>query len=128
MTSNSTAPVKLLKVAVVGPCASGKTTLVEGLRDHGFDAWVTAQEHSAVPELWNHLAPDVLIALTIDLETIRHRRGEHWPSAVFKSQQERLQSAYHNAGLTLDSARHSADEVLASSIQYLQSLSTNVAQ
>ncbi len=120
--SNSTATIRPLKVAVVGPCASGKTTLVEGLREHGFDAWVTAQEHSAVPQLWNHLEPDALIALNIDLKTLRQRRGEHWPSAVFDSQQLRLQNAYDHAGLTLDTGRHSADEVLASSVQYLKSL------
>ena len=64
-----------LRVAVVGHCASGKSTLVSALRAHGYDANAVAQEHSAVSWLWRHAEPDVLIYLDAALETVRARRG-----------------------------------------------------
>lgn len=114
-----------VKVAVVGPCASGKSTLVEQLRHRGYDAWVTAQEHSCVPELWNHRNPDVLIALRVDLETIRERRGENWSGAIYASQLERLTSAYDYAGLIIDTTRKSEDEAVDASVAFLERFAEN---
>ncbi|MBP9503378.1 MAG: hypothetical protein KBF17_14555, partial [Candidatus Promineofilum sp.] len=45
-------PAPLLRVAVVGPCASGKSTLVAALRAAGYDARHPAQEHSFVKDMW----------------------------------------------------------------------------
>ncbi|HEX5500302.1 MAG TPA: hypothetical protein VFX03_13780, partial [Thermomicrobiales bacterium] len=66
------------RIVVVGPCASGKSTLARGLRERGFDAEVCGQEHSDIASLWRHTAPDVVIALSVDLATIRDRRGDDW--------------------------------------------------
>jgi len=55
-----------LLLAVVGPCAAGKSTLIEGLRQHGYQARHVAQEHSYVPEMWKLLtSPDYLIYLDV---------------------------------------------------------------
>jgi len=54
------------RVVVVGPCASGKSSLVAALAALGYDARVCGQEHSIIRELWRHSAPDVLIALAVD--------------------------------------------------------------
>ena len=43
-----------MKIAIVGVCASGKTTLVAGLREAGYDAYNVAQEHSCVHESSHH--------------------------------------------------------------------------
>ena len=52
------------KIGVVGPCAAGKTTLIAGLRNHGYTAKHIAQEHSYVPAMWQLLTnPDILIYL-----------------------------------------------------------------
>ena len=51
------------KIVVVGPCAAGKSTLVTALRELGYDAHVSGQEHSEIAMLWQHSQPDVLIAL-----------------------------------------------------------------
>ena len=67
--------VARVRVAVVGRCASGKSTLVAALQELGVDAYAVAQEHSAVPTLWQHADPDLLIYLDVDLETIRSRRS-----------------------------------------------------
>jgi deoxyadenosine/deoxycytidine kinase len=100
------------KVAVVGPCASGKSTLVRSLREHGYDAYAVAQEHSAVPGLWNHQKPDVLIGLKTQLSTIRQRRGESWSQGIYESQLERLQEAYASADLIIDTDTFSESDAL----------------
>ena len=62
------------KIVVVGVCASGKTTLVEGLRARGYRARSVALEHSNVPRLWTYHDPDFLVVLDCSLDTIRKRR------------------------------------------------------
>ena len=116
MSTSAQIPVR---VTVVGPCASGKTTLVERLRSAGYDAWVTAQEHSAVADLWNHRQPDALIGLKTDLATIRERRGETWSKAIYDAQMARLQNAYQSAGLVVDTTVRSEDESLREALAYL---------
>lgn len=98
---------------MVGPCASGKTTLVGGLRAHGYEALVSGQEHSEVPHLWERTKPDMVIALTVDLATIRERRhDEHWPAWLFERQQRRLRQAVAGAKLVIDTSGQDATAVL----------------
>ncbi|MBK7217144.1 MAG: hypothetical protein IPH95_08855 [Candidatus Promineofilum sp.] len=64
-----------LRIAVVGPCASGKSTLTAALRAAGYEARMPAQEHSYVPDMWRRLVdPDVLIYLDISYEALLERR------------------------------------------------------
>lgn len=107
--TNSTTPPR---VVVIGPCASGKSTLVAGLRRLGYNAAVCGQEHSDIPTLWRHTAPDVVIALTIDLATLRQRRGSEWPEWLYLVQQRRLQQAVSSATVQIDAARLDAPAVL----------------
>ncbi len=100
------------KIVVVGPCASGKTTLVRGLRRLGYDASVCGQEHSEIASLWRHTEPDVVIALDVDLETIRHRRGADWPEDIYRLQLRRLAAARAAAALILDTSILSPDATL----------------
>ncbi len=100
------------KIVVVGPCASGKTTLARGLRRLGYDASVCGQEHSEIASLWRHTEPDVVIALDVDLETIRRRRGSDWPEEIYKLQQRRLADARAVAALVLDTSRLGPDATL----------------
>src|SRR4051812_18809852 len=94
-----------LRVVIVGPCASGKSTLKRALAMHGYDAVVTAQEHSAVPQLWSRSRPDVLIGLQADLESVRLRRHDpRWSAAIWRAQQGRLQSAFADADLVTDTS------------------------
>lgn len=107
METDRTAP----RIVVVGPCASGKSTLVERLRSHGHDAHAIAQEHSAVRDLWRRKDPDVLIALDVSLEVVRQRRSPEWLEAVYLRQYERLANAYAAADLVIDTAVYDADQV-----------------
>jgi deoxyadenosine/deoxycytidine kinase len=110
-----------LKVAVVGPCASGKTTLVRNLREHGYDAFVVAQEHSAIPALWARQHPDVLIALHADLSTIRQRRGAGWSEDIYAAQIQRLSDAYNSADLRIDTTEVPEQSAVEQSLTLLQS-------
>lgn len=99
------------KIAVVGPCASGKSTLVKRLRENGYDAHAIAQEHSAVRELWKSRNPDLLIALDVSLEVVRQRRSPTWLEAVYERQHKRLKSAYESADIIIDTEEHDPDAV-----------------
>lgn len=106
-------------VVVVGPCASGKSTLVRGLRSHGYEARVCAQEHSAVASLWRHQGAALLIALTADLESVRTRREARWPKAIHAAQLHRLADAYANADLVIGTDGRSSGEVLSAALDFL---------
>ena len=104
-------PAARPRVVVVGPCASGKTTLVDRLRAVGVDARVSAQEHSIVRDLWARMQPDYLVFLDVDLKTLRSRRAPTWPESVYLAQQKRLAPARHAADVVIDTTAHDASEV-----------------
>jgi cytidylate kinase len=108
------------RVVVVGPCASGKTTLVATLRAHGYDATVSAQEHSAVARLWQRADPDVLIALVVNITAVRERREATWPGWLHDVQEERLSNAQDAADLVIDTSQLGADEVAERVMQFLE--------
>jgi len=105
------------RVVVVGPCASGKTTLVLNLQAMGVDARVSGQEHSAIRNLWRRLEPDVLIALDLDLETLRERRGSTWPADLYGVQHARLEGAFDSADILIDTSRTSEAVVLEAAME-----------
>ncbi len=109
-----------LRVAVVGHCASGKSTLVTALRGHGFDASAVAQEHSGIAWLWRHSDPDVLIYLDVPLATVRDRRGEEWPQAVYDAQEERLAEARRHADLMIDTSTVNIREMTRRALDFVR--------
>jgi RNase adaptor protein for sRNA GlmZ degradation len=65
----------VLRVAVVGPCSAGKSTLIPSLEAAGYEARQPAQEHSFVPDMWQRVTrPDVLIYLDVTYPAARQRR------------------------------------------------------
>lgn len=110
-----------LRVAVVGPCASGKSTLVEALRAAGYDARHPAQEHSFVPDMWQRLVrPDVLLYLDLDYPAFRARRPHHDPGAAYLAEQHRrLAHAQEHADLVIDTSAKTAEAVRAEVLEYL---------
>jgi hypothetical protein len=110
----------LRRIVIVGPCASGKSTLATALCQHGYDAHVCGQEHSAIADLWQRAGPDVLIALEIDLPTLRWRRGNSWPATLYAAQRRRLAPAFAVADLVLDSGLLTQDVVLARVDEWLK--------
>lgn len=115
------------RVVVVGPCASGKTTLVESLKRIGVDARVSGQEHSAIRNLWRRLNPDVLVALDLDLETLRRRRDPAWSSDLYGVQHLRLEEAFHAADVLIDTSDAREEEVLERVLAVIAHLRTSSA-
>lgn len=68
----------------------------------GIAVRVCGQEHSSIRELWRKLEPDILVALEIDLATLRSRRHELWPERLYGVQRQRLASAIEAADLVID--------------------------
>ena len=110
------------RVVVVGPCASGKSTLVESLRQLGYDAVVSAQEHSDVPTLWRRSRPSALVVLTVDLPTTSRRRHRQWPATLHHVQRDRLRLAVAEATATIDTSSLSPMAVLAATTRVLREI------
>ncbi|MFW6075175.1 MAG: hypothetical protein ACOC9Y_06240 [Chloroflexota bacterium] len=102
-----------MRVGIVGPCASGKSTVARLLQEHGADAYAVAQEHSGVPDLWRRKDPDALIYLNASLDTIRERRGNpQWPGWILDLQQERLRPARQQADLIVETDNVSPEAIV----------------
>ena len=108
------------RIVVVGPCAAGKSTLVAALRALGYDARVSGQEHSAIPNLWQHSHPDVLIALDVDIAAVRDRRGSGWPEWLHDLQVQRLNVATSAADLAIDTTGLRAQVVVDRVVAFLE--------
>jgi deoxyadenosine/deoxycytidine kinase len=111
-----------LHVVIVGPCASGKSTLIEGLHAQGFDkARVVAQEHSGVRDLWKlHGQPDCLIYLDARLETIAARQHRSdWTIEYLDELLDRLKNARSECDVYLPTDELSIEEVLDNVIECL---------
>jgi len=87
-------------IGVVGPCAAGKTTLVQGLRNQGYRAKPIAQEHSYVSNMWQRLThPDLLIYLDVSYPLTIERRKLDWTLQEYAEQIFRLRHAWEFADL-----------------------------
>ena len=88
-----------VRVAVVGPCVSGKSELVRALRAAGYEARHVAQEHSYAPAMWQQIsAPDLLIYLDVDYPTAKARRPRiTWGPDRLADEGERLAHARGHA-------------------------------
>jgi len=107
------------RIVVIGPCASGKTSLTTRLQRQGYDALACGQEHSEIAELWRHQQPDVVIGLRIALDTLRTRRSDGWSEAIFGRQMTRLESGYRNADLVIDCDEIDQEAVMERVIAWL---------
>ena len=105
--------MKPLKIGVVGPCASGKSTLKSGLSKTEFITVQIAQEHSYVHDMWRRLTnPDVLIYLDVSYPVTKTRRKLYWTEKEYLIQVNRLNNARENADLYINTDNISPSEVL----------------
>lgn len=110
------------RIAVVGVCAAGKSTLVAGLTPLGYDARACAQEHSYVPTMWQRLArPQALVYLHVSLP-VAHRRRPHMTDAYLERQIERLDHARAHAHIVIDTDPLTPREVLERAVDALARL------
>lgn len=111
------------RIAVVGPCAAGKSLLVQALRERGNDVHEVAQEHSHVPAMWQRITqPDVLIYLDVSWEVARQRRTTSRRAAWWDELAHRLHHARQHADLYIDTDELTPREVLDRTLVFLNSV------
>jgi deoxyadenosine/deoxycytidine kinase len=112
-----------MKIAIVGPCAAGKSTLEINLKKLGYDAHAIAQEHSGVQTMWQRITrPDLVIYLDANIATINARRKANWEPAYLAEMNRRLTHARTHADFFLDTNNLSIDLVLTHVRAFLESL------
>lgn len=107
-------------IAIVGVCASGKSTLVKALKEAGYNAYNVAQEHSCIKKFWSRWNPDLLIMLDASLDAIKKRRTVSWDRQRLIVQHERLQNAKENADLYIHTDMLGKEEVLQTVIDFIR--------
>jgi deoxyadenosine/deoxycytidine kinase len=115
-----------IKVAVVGACASGKSTLVAALQEAGYEARHVAQEHSYVPAMWQRISqPDFLIYLDVNYGTLMTRRPWlNFRPEHLAEQNKRLEHAREHCHLYIDTNQLGADEVRNRVLSFLKEYGT----
>jgi deoxyadenosine/deoxycytidine kinase len=107
-------------VGIVGVCASGKSTLISGLIEHGVSARHIAQEHSYVKDMWKRLTnPDILIFLDASYPVTLKRRLFNWTETDWDEQQRRLIHARQHANLYINTDELSIEQVLKTAITFI---------
>ena len=108
-------------VGVVGPCGSGKSTLIAGLETFGYRCRHIAQEHSYVPAMWQKIAkPDILIYLAASFPICTTRRKLNWQKVDHEEQLRRLAHARDHANLLIDTDDLTPNQVLQKVLDYLR--------
>lgn len=108
-------------IAVVGPCAAGKSSLVRRLEALGYNARHVAQDHSYVPDMWRRLTrPDLLIYLDAELSTIARRRRIAWGERYLADERHRLRHARQHCHLYLPTDDLSEEQVLQKVLNFLR--------
>jgi len=112
-----------LDLVVVGPCAAGKTTLVQGLIAQGYSgARLVVQEHSGVRNLWARRGrPDALIYLDAQVATMNRRQGRtDWTDEARAEQLLRLESARRECDVYLPTDDLTIVQVLEAVVRFLE--------
>jgi len=100
-------------IAIIGVCASGKSTIIQRLSQEGIICRHVAQEHSYVKDMWQRLThPDYLICLEVSYPSTLIRKKLNWTLQEYVEQLHRTQHAREHADLTIDTDQHNVDEIV----------------
>jgi len=114
-------PGKKLLIGIVGPCGSGKSTLIAGLERYGYTCRHIAQEHSYVQAMWQSITkPDLLIYLGASFPVSTARRKLNWQEKDHTEQLRRLAHARENAHLYIDTDDLTPSQVLQKVLDFLK--------
>lgn len=113
--------VKDVTIGLVGPCAAGKTTIANLLKNNGFrNVRQIAQEHSFVQNMWKKISnPDILIFLDVTYDNSFKRRPQNWTIKDYNNQVQRLTNARENADLYVDTNNLTINQVFDLILEYL---------
>lgn len=115
-----------LKIAIVGPCSSGKSTLRKSLLAAGYRTVKNpTQEHSYVKDMWQKITnPDILIYLDVDYPATLVRRPhiDLGPERV-ETQNGRLSHARQHADFYLDTSPLTPEEISRKTLEFLETVS-----
>ena len=107
-------------IGIVGPCAAGKTTLVQALRARGVNCKAIAQKHSYVADMWKRLSkPDVLIFLEVSYPVTLQRRQLNWTQSEYDIQIDRLHHAFQHADLRIATDQFTPEQILEKVLDFL---------
>jgi cytidylate kinase len=112
-------------IGVVGPCGSGKSTLIAGLERYGYSCRHIAQEHSYVQAMWQKITkPDILIYLNASFAASTSRRKLNWQKKDHDEQIHRLTHAREHANLFIDTNDLTPEQVLQKVLDYLREINS----
>jgi cytidylate kinase len=107
-------------IGVVGPCGSGKSTLIAGLNQHGYTCRHIAQEHSYAKAMWQIISkPDILIYLHASFPVSTARRKLDWQEKDHTEQLRRLSHAREHAHIIIDTDDLTPGQVLQKALDSL---------
>lgn len=117
-------PSKRPLIGVVGPCGSGKSTLIGGLEKYGYACRHIAQEHSYVQAMWQIISkPDILIYLGASFPVSTARRKLIWQEKDHAEQLRRLNHAREHAHLIVNTDDLTPAQVLQTALDFLEEFS-----
>ena len=117
-------PSKSLLIGVVGPCGSGKSTLITGLNQHGYICRHIAQEHSYVPAMWQIITkPNLLIYLHASFQISTARRKLNWVEGDHTEQLRRLSHAREHAHIIINTDDLTPSQILRQALDFLKDFS-----
>ena len=109
---------------MAGVCGSGKSTLVDGLKKHGYHVHTVAQEHSYAPHMYEMTQPDYIILLDCSLLTIKSRRNVPWGKELLSEQRNRLRKLKENCDLYINTDNKTPQQVLQIALDSLKKIET----
>lgn len=109
-------------MVIVGVCGSGKTLLAEMLQELGYDARSVSQEHSLVPDLFQHSRPEAVIYLDATDATVASRKQTGWEPSQLAEQRRRLKLAREKADIRIDTDDTDPEDMLEEALAALQLL------
>ena len=110
-------------IAIVGPCASGKSVLVRALRARGYNVREVVQEHSYTPTMWQRITqPDLLIYLDVSWEVAHQRRPTSAGADWWDELTRRLCHARQHADLYVLTDELTPQEILERTLAFLSML------
>jgi cytidylate kinase len=114
-------------IGVVGPCASGKSTLITGFDLANVRFRHIAQEHSYVAAMWQRLTnPDFLVFLDASYEVTCQRRRLNWTVDEYLEQHRRLAHALVHADCYILTDDLSPADVRGRVLEFLRSKGISV--